>query len=460
MNRSLRHSKFASSYRSTERYVVFHRLTLNSVLLNESAFKIFEQFKEPKNPMELRDRDACRIVQKLEDQGILVDSEAQDEMIENRASMEKPESREVKFVVTDKCNFTCRYCIFLDDAKRQSCIGHMRKKTVDRTFEALKGSLGFGSDLTFDLYGGEPLLNLEIIDYITEKIRCLESTLSNRFLITLTTNGSLIDQKAISLLVGRDVKTSVSIDGPQRVHNRMRIFRNKKGSFNRTIRGYWRLKRTGVNVGVAATIGSHNVFTLEKIVEYFASRLDADSIYLGLLTGNRTNPAYVDPKIVAEKLIDAYETARMYGIHEGTLVGYLNHVALKRPRIVHCKACGYRIVVDPKGDIFPCQAFLNTGQQVAGNISNINLLNNQVMQKWARRNVFSIEKCRQCYASPICGGGCAYSSFIAKGGIEDVNLEECIIYKTIMNWIMTHLSDGNKRPDQLDQPSKSSSNPP
>ena len=351
----------------------------------------------------------------------------------------KPAISVMYALLTDECNYACRYC-FIEEAMRPHKPLYMSKKTAKRMIDFSRTCATKKPTIIF--YGGEPLLNKEIFRYMVEGIRRTDLADGRETTLQVVTNGSLVDRATAKFMRKHGVAVGVSIDGPKEVHDAMRVMKHgRTGSFDKTIRGWNILKGEGCKPGVSCTIGVHNVDRLPEITEWFCTELGASGVgfnVLAALPGKR-NPAHVSPELVTRKLIESFKVVKKHNVPEDRVYrrrvkSFINkHFWLK-----DCAACGNEMAVAPDGQVGPCHGFVSSRLYFIPEIpkSEKELVNHPIWQEWLNRFPLKMNACRNCAAIGICGGGCPYYSHIVHGSIHKIDERACTLCSGVLNWVV------------------------
>jgi len=190
-------------------------------------------------------------------------------------------------ILTENCNFRCRYCAFFTHLPKDYQSQLITKEMADKALNLfLKYCLKDPKrKKSIVLYGGEPLLNLPTFKHIVERIRSkvFEKKCGGNIEIVTFTNGSLINEDIAKFCSKNKIVPIISLDGPREIHDLMRRDINKKDTFDRVVRGYFLLKKYGSNPGISTTLASHNIDNLSLLINYFNNELKPVNIGLNPL---------------------------------------------------------------------------------------------------------------------------------------------------------------------------------
>jgi len=190
--------------------------------------------------------------------------------------------------LTDKCNFNCAYCRFSDVNQENNTL----KETISQSISIM--AIDFfiknanyiidktNKDLILGFYGGEPLIELDLLEYILKYIEEKYRKIFNRFRFSMTTNGSLLNERAIDVLIKYNFQLLLSLDGPKDIHDRHRVYHSGKGTFN-NIKNNLELiksrdkeyfeKKVGFSIVLAPEFKLHEVLRFFKSNNYSNNRV-------------------------------------------------------------------------------------------------------------------------------------------------------------------------------------------
>jgi len=459
----LHRSRFSQILRKGNIYCIYHTLSLRMVYGGRILDDLFKAFKVPvplkqvlQQCSENHSPDTLyQIITDLTKKGLLIHDSSDDsktyKSIYYRA-LNQYHIQHMYFLPTIKCNYQCKYC-FVEDEGRHQTSSFMNISTAEvtiRTFAKLTKESGNAS-VTF--YGGEPLLNKQTSFFALRLLRQLESEgeFKNGCRISLLTNGSLVDDEVISVLQETHPAIGVSIDGPKHLHDAARVDEHGHGTFDVSLRGYKRLQDAGLNPGISCTLNAINIDFIDEIVDFIICDLKPASMGFNLLlpqTSGKKPCSDLDHAFASQQLIKAFIRLREAGIYEDRL---MRRVRPFLARQLHCKDCmgvGGQIVVKPDGHIGPCQAFLGVDDNKyfpidikhlasqGENISSASVYDEPLFNEWRQRFPLNMDKCTDCLAISVCGGGCPYAAVITDGSIWEIDSRICHQAKNILEWMI------------------------
>lgn len=345
-------------------------------------------------------------------------------------------------IITDKCNFDCKYCFIEQGAlKGKQQYGNMSYKTAKATVDFFIRQIKKDREKKIILYGGEPLLNFDVVKKTVEYIRTKEKKglTKGPISISLLTNGYSLTKEMCEFFSKNNVNLGISIDGPKKIHDSMRTLINGSGTFNTVLKSLKLLTSYDKPVGVSCTIAEHNVNQLEKIVEYF-HKIGVKSIGFNILrTARHQKELNVEIERVTDALIAAYKKCRKFGINEDRVF---------RRRIVpfveesfwirDCAGYGGQIVVLPNGSVGPCHGFIGSKNFFVSNAvyTDIDICSHSMWKKWFRRAPLFMKDCWDCAVIGLCGGGCAKQAYEDFGSIWAKDKRTCVFVNKVLEWLI------------------------
>ena len=332
--------------------------------------------------------------------------------------MEFPKPAEYPSVVvvniTTVCNLKCKYC-FADCTPDTG--EYMEDIVMERTISQL---FEMPSPLiTFELQGGEPLCYLEGMKRFIEIAEELRIKYDKRVQYRTVTNCTLITKEFVELAKKYDIKVGISLDGPKELNDGVRIDENGNGSFDKIMKGISLMKEHGIDVdGAVCTIGQHNYFHPEEIVDFFAenniSFKPRPANILGREIQSKTTTQKGQWKDTYERM---YHRSKLKGIEnfaihifeENVYTPIRDYICLRYP----CGAAREIISVNPNGEVYPCDGFKGEEKFIIGNIKDENLAD-MLKKDWVKtlrnRTSKDINKCNSCLFKAMCCS-CCYSAY-------------------------------------------------
>jgi uncharacterized protein len=352
-------------------------------------------------------------------------------------------------LLTDHCNLRCGYCLIHncmpEGYQREHMSWETAKTAVDLFFANLARnplSMKNSRKMIF-FYGGEPLLNFEVLRqvvlYVEDVYRAELADMGEGFVFSLITNGTLVDEKIAAFLAAHPrVSISVSLDGPQEMNDQKRRYIDGRGSFEHIARGLRVLRAAGCgNISLSSTVDVHNIDRLEEVLA-LSDEFGLIAISLNPLLDTeqgKVDEAYLQK--VNTRLIEYFVRARQKGVYEERMMRKVKPFMSHRVRPYDCQATGSQVVCSPDGQLGICQEGLGMKDYFFGAATpEFDFHSHPVAQEWGRRSPLNMPQCYDCPALGICGGGCAYGAYLRHGSIWSVDTRFCQHSLTALRWVV------------------------
>lgn len=335
-------------------------------------------------------------------------------------------------LISQGCNLNCGYCFERGMASSANMPLSIASSSLESFFRISS------PERKIIFYGGEPFMNREVFFDTVSMVRENYGPLGLETKVNVVTNGTLIDEKTALFVKKNNIDISVSIDGPEFIHDAVRKNRNGRGSFKEALRGYSILREVGVPVSISCTISKTNVDYLEEIAYFFAEELHPFSVGFNLLIGGESSGLKIEK--ATENLLKAYTILRDRGIYEDRIMRRLECATKGRFYLKECAAYGNQMVVRWDGKVGPCHAFCTSDKYFVGDIREKNFnLPKELFEKWARRGPLFNKSCLSCPFVLLCGGGCAFNAEQIGGDIGEIDINTCIHTRKLVDWIIEQL---------------------
>ncbi len=337
--------------------------------------------------------------------------------------------------VAHACNLACSYC-FAGQGKYQGEAALMSVKTGKQALDFLVAHSGKRKHLEVDFFGGEPLLNWEMIKEVVAHGRALEKQHNKVFRFTLTTNGVLLNDDVMDFCNREMQNVVLSLDGRQEVHDRFRVDHQGKGSYETIVPKFQEFvkKRGDQGYYIRGTYTKDNLDFLEDIIHM------AD---LGFtqLSMEPVVTAQGDPEALTEAdlhtLFDQYErlaleilkrkrAGRGFDFYHYNID--LEHGPCIHKRLSGCGSGTEYLAVTPQGDLYPCHQFVGEERFKLGTLDT-GIVNREIQEEFSCNTMLSHPECKDCWAQLYCAGGCAANAYHATGSISGVYRYGCELLK-------------------------------
>ena len=340
--------------------------------------------------------------------------------------------------VAHSCNLNCEYC-FASQGKYSGERALMSFETGKRALDFLIENSGTRRNLEVDFFGGEPLMNWQVVKDLVLYARSIEKEHKKNFRFTLTTNGMLIDDDVIDFSNKEMSNVVLSLDGRKEIHDRFRVDYEGRGSWDRIVPKFQELvkSRGGKNYYMRGTFTHANPDFLEDIKVMLD--LGFDELSMEPVVCKDTDPSALTEEDIAI-VCDQYEKLAelMLERHrEGRPFTFYHYmIDLKGgpciyKRISGCGSGTEYMAVTPWGDLYPCHQFVGDEKFRLGDIWK-GVTNTETKDEFNACNVYSREECRDCWAKLYCSGGCAANAYHASGSVRGIYEKGCVLFKKRM----------------------------
>ena len=328
--------------------------------------------------------------------------------------------------VAHACNLACRYC-FAGEGEYNGERGLMPYEVGKQALDFLIANSGNRVNLEVDFFGGEPLLNWDVVKRLVEYGRSQEKEHNKKFRFTLTTNGVLINDDVIEFCNREMSNVVLSLDGRKSVHDHMRPFRNGDGSYDKIIPLLKKFadSRNQENYYARGTFTHYNTDFAADVIHM--ADLGFKQISVEPVVAPPTEPYAITkedlPVIFEQYDILAKEIIKRRREGNGFNFFHFNVDLEGGPciykRLSGCGSGTEYLAVTPWGDLYPCHQFVGNEKFKLGNVSD-GVLRDDIVKDFAQVNVYSKKECSECFARFFCSGGCAANSYNFTGNINSV----------------------------------------
>ena len=338
--------------------------------------------------------------------------------------------------VAHDCNLGCRYC-FAEEGEYHGRRALMSFEVGKKALDFLSANSGNRRNLEVDFFGGEPLMNWDVVKQLVEYGRSKEEACGKHFRFTLTTNGVLLNDEIMEFCNREMSNVVLSLDGRREVNDFMRPTRNGKGSsYDIIVPKFQKFakSRAGKDYYVRGTFTRCNLDFSED-VKHFAD-LGFDQMSMEPVVASSDEPYAIReedlPQIMEEydKLALEYIKRKKEG--KGFHFFHFNIDLSQGPcvakRLSGCGSGTEYLAVTPWGDFYPCHQFVGREEFRMGSVDD-GILRTDIQDEFKLCNVYAKEKCRECFARFYCSGGCAANAYNFHGQITDAYEIGCEMQK-------------------------------
>ena len=340
--------------------------------------------------------------------------------------------------VAHTCNLNCEYC-FASQGKYNGERAVMSFETGKRALDFLIENSGTRTNLEVDFFGGEPLMNWQVVKDLVKYARSIEKEHNKNFRFTLTTNGVLVDDEVIDFANKEMSNVVLSLDGRKEIHDAYRVDYNGQGSWEKIVPKFQKFveKRGNQNYYMRGTFTHANPDFLEDIkvmLDLGFTELSMEPVVCA--PGEKAELTEADLPIVLEQYEKLAELMLERKKEGRPFTFYHYMIDLKGgpciyKRISGCGSGTEYMAVTPWGDLYPCHQFVGDEKYKLGDIFT-GVSNKEIQNEFLSCNVYERKECKDCWARLYCSGGCAANAYHSTGSIKGVYKYGCELFKKRM----------------------------
>ena len=340
--------------------------------------------------------------------------------------------------IAHTCNLNCAYC-FASQGKYQGERAVMSFETGKRALDFLIENSGTRRNLEVDFFGGEPLMNFEVVKQLVAYARSVEKEAGKNFRFTLTTNGLLVDDDVIEFANRECANVVLSLDGRKEVHDRFRVDYAGKGSWDTIVPKFQKFveARGGKGYYMRGTFTHNNPDFLKDIEEMLSlgfNELSMEPVVCahgeqGELTESDLPIVLEQYEKLAELMYEREKAGKPFTFYH-YMIDLTGGPCIYK-RISGCGSGTEYMAVTPWGDLYPCHQFVGEERFKLGDIYN-GVTNKTVQDEFRACNVYAHPECCDCWARLYCSGGCAANAYHATGSVTGVYEYGCKLFRKRM----------------------------
>lgn len=319
--------------------------------------------------------------------------------------------------IAHDCNLACRYC-FAGEGEYKGDRSLMSYEVGKKALDFLVENSGSRRNLEVDFFGGEPLLNFDVVKKLVAYGREIEKEKDKHFRFTLTTNGVLLNDDIIEFANKEMDNIVLSIDGRKEVHDHMRPFKNGTGSYDFIIDKFKKVaeSRNQSKYYVRGTFTHHNLDFVEDVLSLADEGFEQISVE-PVVAGPEEPYAIREEDIpVICEGYDRLAKEMLKRKKEGKGFNFFHYMIdlsggpCVYKRLSGCGSGTEYLAVTPWGDLYPCHQFVGEEEFCLGNVEE-GIKNTEMRDTFKLCNVYAKEECRNCFAKFYCSGGCAANAY-------------------------------------------------
>lgn len=350
--------------------------------------------------------------------------------------------------IAHDCNMCCKYC-FAGEGEYSGDRSLMSFEVGKRALDFLIEQSGSRKNLEVDFFGGEPLLNFDVVKQLVAYARSIEKEKGKNFRFTLTTNGVLLNDEVMEWANKECYNVVLSLDGRKETNDRMRRTRNDKGTYDLILPKFQKMAKERNQQG----------YYIRGTYTHYNTDFANDILHLADLGFEQLamEPVVTDPKIDyalqesdIPKLKDQYDLLAKEMCkrnREGKGFTFFHYMIDLEggpciyKRISGCGVGTDYMAVTPWGDLYPCHQFVGDEKFLLGNVFD-GVKNTDIVNEFKLCNVYSREACQDCFAKLYCSGGCSANAYHTTGKITGTCDMSCELHrKRVENAIMIKIDE-------------------
>ena len=359
--------------------------------------------------------------------------------------------------IAHDCNLACKYC-FAEEGEYHGRRALMSFEVGKKALDFLVANSGNRVNLEVDFFGGEPLMNWQVVKDLVEYGRSLEEPYNKKFRFTLTTNGVLLNDEILELVNKEMSNVVLSIDGRKEVHDLMRPHRGGQGSYDEIVPKFQKVaeSREQMNYYVRGTY-THNNLDFAQDVMHLAD-LGFKQISVEPVVADETEDYAIKPQDI-DTLLEQYDILAQDMIRrrkEGKGYNFFHFMIdleggpCVAKRLSGCGSGTEYLAVTPWGDFYPCHQFVGNEEFLMGNVDD-GIVRTDIRDEFKLCNVYAKPNCKDCFAKFYCSGGCAANSYHFHGHINDAYEIGCELQRKRIEcaiMIKAALDEGEEIPNE------------
>ena len=323
------------------------------------------------------------------------------------------------------CNLACRYC-FAEEGEYHGRRAMMSYEVGKKALDFLIANSGSRRNLEVDFFGGEPLMNWQVVKDLVAYGREQEKKFNKHFRFTVTTNGVLLNDEIQDFINKEMDNVVMSLDGRKEINDKMRPFRNGTGSYDLIVPKFQKLadSRNQERYYIRGTFTRNNLDFSNDILHY--ADLGFKQMSIEPVVGDETDPYAIREEDLPQIFEEYDKLAKVMIEREKEGKGFnffhfmidLEGGPCIYKRLSGCGSGTEYLSVTPWGDLYPCHQFVGQDEFLMGNVDE-GITKPEIADEFRSCSVYSKDKCRNCFAKFYCSGGCMANAYNFHGTIHD-----------------------------------------
>lgn len=367
----------------------------------------------------------------LKEDGVLFSEDIYREMapyLKNRTSVIKA----LCLLVAQDCNMRCEYCFAGEGEYKQGERRLMTFETGKRAIDFLVENSGTRKNLEVDFFGGEPLMNWNVVKELVNYARSIEKEHNKNFRFTLTTNGILLNDEVMEFVNREMYNVVLSIDGRKEINDRLRHTAGGGGTYDIILPKFKKAadSRGQENYYLRGTYTHYNTDFVKDILHL--ADLGFKQLSMEPVVGAEGAP-YALTEEDLPKLLEQYELLASEMLKRKDFTFYHYMIDLKGGPCIYKRVSGCGVgteymAVTPSGDLYPCHQFVGDDEYKLGNVFE-GITHPERREEFKECNIYAHKECDDCFARFYCSGGCVANAYHSTGSIKGVYEYGCKLHR-------------------------------
>lgn len=453
-------SRYAHTFELDGAVAMYHSLRMKPVYLNRESYENLQAWLASSfyNTLDDAPEKIKNEVNELAKYKILTKSDDEDDKVLAfvKSKIPRPMINVCYMILSEQCNLACKYCFLgnnSEEKRSQFVLESMTKETANKAIEffvrqqKLSGLDKFEDNKPVIIfYGGEPLVNYDVLVYIATKInelRDIEPCLKHTEL-SMVTNGLLLNDERIFKLKELGVAIGISVDGFTEEANKNRVDLADNIVFDKILKTLDRCKELGANASLSVTLSEDTIKNKDDILD-LVDNYGVHSFGFNIMMSSEN---FVLPEsynvAAAQFILDEFVELRKRGIYEDRIMRKLKAFSEAQMYFSDCAAtAGGQIVVAPNGRVGICHGCLHDKKYFVADIwdDKFDATKDEDYIEWSQLTPINKAECQDCPALGICGGGCPINAMNLKKGntIHDLDERFCVHSKMTLDFLIKDL---------------------
>ena len=325
--------------------------------------------------------------------------------------------------IAHDCNLKCAYC-FAEEGEYKGKRSLMSLEVGKQAIDFILSNSGSRKNLEIDFFGGEPLMNFEVVKGIVAYGREKEKEYNKNIRFTITTNGLLLNDDKLEYINETMDNVVLSIDGRKNVNDKMRKCHGDKSSYDIIVPKFKKLaeSRNHTNYYVRGTFTRENLDFSEDVMHL--QNLGFKQISIEPVVADEKEWYAIRQEDIA-KICDEYEKLAkdmLKSRKAGENFNFFHFMIdlsggpCATKRLIGCGAGTEYLAVTPEGDLYPCHQFVGMDEFKMGTVTE-GVINTEKYEEFEKSNIYAKEDCTSCWGRFYCSGGCAANAYSNHGNI-------------------------------------------